>query len=88
MYRMTLFDKTQNLTFDLMGHELYTVVSRLCETRLGEISVFVKRDFGPAYNIAVHFVLDYVKFRLCETKNGLPSCSHNRETTEFGFLFS
>ena len=35
---------------------LYTVVSRLCESRLGEISVFVKQDFGPAYNIAVHFV--------------------------------
>ena len=46
----------------------------------------MKRDFGPAYNIAVHFVLDYVKFRLCETKNGLPSCSHNWETTVTRFM--
>ena len=66
----------------------YTVVSRLCEARLGEIFVFVKRDFGPAYNIAMHFVLDYVKFRLCETKNGLLSCSHKRETTVTLFFLS
>ena len=46
-----------------------------------ENKITFMQDGAPAHyggrtrqvcNIAVHFVLDYVKFRLCETKKGAP----------------